>query len=117
MPEESVFPKSIHTLIDSMEITLNTQENGQLVSMDYFAGSGTTADSIIRLNKENGTVNGYVLVEMGDYFGGLLMPRLKKTVFANEWKDGVPQSKDGISHVIQYHRLESYEDALNNIQG
>jgi len=115
MPEESVFPKSIHTLIDSMEITLDTLESDQLV-LDYFAGSGTTADAIVQLNKKNSTSNGYILVEMGGYFDGLLMPRLKKTVFANEWKNGVPQSRDGLSHVIQYHRLESYEDALNNIK-
>ena len=55
------------------------------------------------------------MVEMGNYFDTVLLPRLKKAVFSSEWDDGVPQSRDGLRHVIQYHRLESYEDALNNI--
>ena len=57
----------------------------------------------------------YILVEMGDYFDTVLLPRLKKVAFSSEWKEGVPQGSDGMRHVIQYHRLESYEDALNNI--
>src|SRR5699024_9289849 len=38
-----------------------------------------------------------------------------KVIFSNNWKDGVPQDKDGQSHAFKYHFIESYEDALNNI--
>jgi adenine-specific DNA-methyltransferase len=27
----------------------------------------------------------------------------------------VPEDRDGQSHIVKYHRLESYEDALNNV--
>jgi adenine-specific DNA-methyltransferase len=86
--------------------------------MDFFAGSGTLGHAVINLNRNNkgGDRRQYVLVEMGDYFDTVLLPRLKKVAFSSEWKDGVPQGNDGVSHVIQYHRLESYEDALNNIK-
>jgi adenine-specific DNA-methyltransferase len=53
---------------------------------------------------------------MGDYFDTVLKPRILKVAFSASWKDGVPQDRDGMSHVVKYHRLESYEDALNNIR-
>jgi adenine-specific DNA-methyltransferase len=87
--------------------------------MDYFAGSGTTGHAVMAMNRDDevtGEARKYVLVEMGDIFSGVMLPRLKKVAFSSEWKDGVPQASDSMSHVIQYHRLESYEDALNNIE-
>lgn len=89
--------------------------------LDYFAGSGTTAHAVIDLNREDGGDRKYILVEMGEYFDTVLMPRIQKVVFAEEWKDGVPQfgedgASGGVSHMFKYQRLESYEDALNNIE-
>ena len=92
------------------------QIGGRRIVLDYFAGSGTTGHAVMDLNREDDGNRQYVLVEMGDYFDTVLLPRLKKVAFSSEWKDGVPQGSDGMSHVIQYHRLESYEDALNNIK-
>lgn len=115
MPDDPVFPKSIHTVEDCLDVSIDTSESGHTV-VDYFAGSGTTAHSLMRLDDEHGGDNSYVLVEMGDYFDTLLLPRLKKAAFSDNWKEGIPQDASGRSHIIQYHRLESYEDALNNIQ-
>lgn len=59
----------------------------------------------------------YILVEMGTYFDTVLKPRIQKVVYSKDWKDGKPQSRDtGISHVFKYFRIESYEDALANLQ-
>jgi adenine-specific DNA-methyltransferase len=54
------------------------------------------------------------------------MQRLKKVVFSEVWKEGAPVRKanpydpnnpyNGISHCIKVLRLESYEDALDNIE-
>ncbi len=52
---------------------------------------------------------------MGQYFDTVLKPRIKKVVFTNNWNDGIPQDQDGQSHAFKYHFIESYEDALNNI--
>ena len=42
---------------------------------------------------------------------------MKKVVYAPDWKDGKPQQRSsGISQIIKYMRLESYEDALSNIK-
>jgi len=85
--------------------------------LDFFAGSGTTAHAVINLNREDGGKRKYILVEMGDYFDTVLMPRIKKVVYSKDWKDGKPVSRDtGISHMFKYICLESYEDALANIE-
>ncbi len=91
-------------------------ENDDLF-MDYFAGSGTTAHAVINLNREDGGNRKYILVEMGDHFNAVLMPRIKKVAFSPDWKDGKPVTADkGISHCFKYMSLESYEDTLNNIE-
>ena len=53
---------------------------------------------------------------MGDYFDTVLKPRIAKVVYSETWKDGKPTARDtGVSHCFKYLRLESYEDALNNL--
>ncbi len=84
--------------------------------MDFFAGSGTTAHAVMALNREDDGDRKYILVEVGDYFDTVLKPRLQKVAFSANWRDGVPQDRDGQSHMFKYQRLESYEDALNNIR-
>jgi adenine-specific DNA-methyltransferase len=84
--------------------------------LDHFAGSGTTGHAVMDVNREDDGSRKYILVEMGHYFDTVMLPRLKKVAFSDEWDDGVPQSQNGQSHVIKYHRLESYEDTLNNLE-
>jgi len=87
--------------------------------LDYFAGSGTTGHAVMKMNHDDevdGDDRQYILVEMGDYFDTVMLPRLKKVALTDDWDEGVPESRNGQSHVIEYHRLESYEDALNNIK-
>ena len=85
--------------------------------LDYFAGSGTTAHATIALNREDGGHRKYILVEMGDHFDTVLKPRIEKVVYSPDWKDGKPTAANkGISHCFKYMTLESYEDALNNIE-
>jgi adenine-specific DNA-methyltransferase len=83
---------------------------------DFFAGSGTTAHAVINLNREDGGRRKYILVEMGDYFETVLLPRIKKVVYSDNWKDGKPQKGKGISHFVKYLSLEQYEDTLNNLE-
>ena len=92
--------------------------------VDYFAGSGTTAHAVINLNREDGGERKFIMVEMGEYFNEVLLPRIKKVMFAPEWKDGKPAHNGnggdmfegkGEPRLIKYQRIESYEDALDNI--
>ena len=108
------------------------------IILDYFAGSGTTGHAVIDLNREDGGRRKYILVEMGEYFDTVLKPRIQKVVYSQNWKEGKPipakngksaQAENashssasvggspfnGVSHCFKYIRLESYEDALNNL--
>ena len=54
---------------------------------------------------------------MGEYFDSVTKPRMQKVVYSADWKNGKPQNRNtGVSQIIKYMRLESYEDALSNIQ-
>lgn len=109
------YPKSIYTVRDCVDAGLNNSDYG--TTLDYFAGSGTTGHAVINLNREDGGKRKYILVEMGDYFDTVLRPRIAKVVYSDSWKDGKPTTRDtGISHCFKYLRLESYEDALNNLR-
>lgn len=86
------------------------------VVLDAFAGSGTTGEALIGMNKEDGGQRTAVLIEMGSQCDELIVPRMKKVAFSSDWQQGKPASFDtGISHCFKYLRLESYEDALGNI--
>jgi adenine-specific DNA-methyltransferase len=109
-------PYSTPKPVELMEKIVDTTEGEEDLVLDYFAGSGTTGEAVVNLNREEDFGHSYLLIEMGDYFDTVMLPRLKKVVFTNEWKDGVPEDRNGQSHVMKYHRLESYEDTLNNIE-
>lgn len=96
------------------KIILQSARDNEIV-LDYFAGSGTTAHAVINLNRADGGHRKYILVEMGEYFDTVTRPRIEKVVYSEDWKDGKPVSRKGSSHAFKYLRLESYEDALNNI--
>ena len=91
------------------------------VVFDYFAGSGTNGHAVINLNREDGGRRSFILVEMGEHFDAVLLPRIKKITFTPEWKDGKPkrmatqEEAERSPRIVKYVRLESYEDALNNI--
>lgn len=109
------YPKSLNTLKKGIWAQSFGRENN--IVLDYFAGSGTTGHAVIDINRQYGGYRKYILVEMGEYFDTVTKPRIKKVVYASEWKDGKPKSRNtGVSHIMKYMRLESYEDALSNIE-
>lgn len=86
------------------------------VFMDAFAGSGTTGHAVIHLNREDNGNRKYILCEMAEYFNSVTKPRIEKVIYSEDWKDGKPVSRKGISQCFKYIRLEQYEDTLNNLQ-
>ena len=107
------FAKSKYLVEDSLR-TCHLPNDSSLV-IDFFGGSGTTAHAVINLNREDGGKRKYILVEMGEYFDTVLKPRIQKVVYSKDWKDGKPVSREGISHMFKYMRLESYDDTLDNL--
>ncbi len=84
--------------------------------LDCFGGSGSTAHAVIKLNREDRGERKFVTVEVADYFDSVLKPRVQKAAYASTWRAGKPTSHDGLSQCFKVIRLESYEDALNNLE-
>lgn len=115
--KEDLYPKSLFTVADSIYAVSGLDA----IVADYFAGSGTTGHAVIKLNQGDGGRRRFILVEMADYFDTVLLPRIKKVTFSPEWKDAKPrrmttaEEAERSPRIVKYMRLESYEDALNNI--
>ncbi|MDD9811152.1 MAG: site-specific DNA-methyltransferase [Gammaproteobacteria bacterium] len=113
------FPKSVELVKDCLRASGAVQPDVNIV--DFFAGSGTTGHAVINLNREDGGRRKFILMEMGEYFDSVLLPRLKKVAWTPEWKDGKPRRAATEVEVaraprmFKVQRLESYEDALDNI--
>ncbi len=112
------FPKSVYAVEKSLRVC---SVNLNSIALDYFAGSGTTGHAVINLNREDGGRRKFLLVEMGDYFDTVLLPRIKRVTFAPKWKRGkakrmaTEEEAERSPRLVKVIRLESYEDALNNI--
>ncbi len=108
------YPKSIHTVKDS--IYLASKEDS--VILDFFGGSGTTAHAVLELNRE-GTNRKFVLVEQGEHFYNVILPRIKKVAFSSEWKNGKLKDDKQVKPLniaFRYYELESYEEALSHCE-
>ena len=107
------YPKSINTVRNSVDASLKNKPSGAV--LDYFAGSGTTGHAVINLNRKDNGNRKDVLVEIGHHFEDVMLPRMKKVAYSDEWKDGKPGDRNGISQLFKYVRLESYEDTLDSL--
>src|SRR5699024_11160955 len=123
--ETGLFPTPKPTTLPTKFIEQTAGDNSLI--LDFFAGSGTAGHAVVNLNRSTKANRKYVLAEMGSYFDTILKPRIAKVVYSENWKHGKPvpttenrnlntdNSLGGISHCFNYLRLESYEDALNNL--
>jgi len=115
----SFTPKSVRLIQDLVWLGNDSEES---LVLDFFAGSGTTGHAIINLNRGDGGHRKFILVEMGSHFDDTVLPRLKKTVYSPKWKNGKPNRHATVSEaersprLMKVVRLESYEDALNNLE-
>ena len=105
------YPKPVSLLRGVVRATTRDKD----IVLDCFAGSGTTVHAVIDLNREDKQCRRYVAIESAAHFDDVLIPRVKKVIAARKWESGKPVSRDGVSHAFKYIRLESYEDALENL--
>ena len=114
---EKIYPKPVSLI--AYLANFNRDNN---LTLDYFAGSGTTAHAVINLNREDKGNRQYILVEQGEYFDTVLKPRVQKVIYSKAWKDGKPVpdkvsgSLNGVPQIVKVLKLESYEDTLNNLE-
>lgn len=97
-------------------VHMSTKFINKDIVLDFFAGSGTTGQGVIDLNRKDNGRRKYLLIEMGNYFNTVLVPRIKKVCFSDKWKDGKAQEGQGISQFFKYYKFEQYEDTLRNMK-
>lgn len=107
------YPKSIHAVEDCLRVS-GCDKNA--IVLDYFAGSGTTSHAVINLNKEDEGNRKYIQCDMAEYFDKALRTRTERAIYSEDWNNGKPVSRKGISQCFKYIRLEQYEDTLNNLE-
>lgn len=102
-------------------------EDGDTV-LDFFAGSGTTAQAVQEINREEDKEINYILVEMMRESYNIVKERTKKIAFSNNWENGKPKidydtsldsfnrEKIDLPGSVQCLSLESYEEALDAIE-
>lgn len=55
--------------------------------LDFFAGSGTTAHSVLSLNKEDGGNRKFILLEQMDYIESITSERIKRSMIKDGYED------------------------------
>lgn len=98
------YPKSvslIKLLIDSI-----TYNNKNAIILDFFAGSGTTAQAVLELNAEDGGMRRFILCTNNEnnICENVTYPRVK-TVITGKRSDGSDYS-EGISSNAKYYRTD-----------
>jgi len=70
------FPKP--TYLIKKIIKLGSDENS--IILDFFSGSGTTAQAVLEINKENNSHRKFIICEQLDYIDKVTLPRIRKSI-------------------------------------
>ncbi len=84
-------PKPVRLIKRILELSTDKDS----IILDSFAGSGTTAHSVLALNKEDGGNRKFILVEMEDYADKITAERVRRVI------KGVPSAKNVGSIVLK----------------
>ena len=71
-------------------VSLITHDDNTAIVLDSFAGSGTTAQAVLELNKEDGGNRKFILVEMEDYADKITAERIRRVI------KGIPKAADEV---------------------
>ena len=85
-----------------LERIIKVATEDDAIILDSFAGSGTSAHAVLKLNKEDGGNRRFILVEMEDYADTITAERVRRVI------KGVPTSKnfqEGTGGTFSYFKL------------
>ncbi len=74
--------------VEFVKQLLSYSTSGEDIILDSFAGSGTTAQAVLELNKEDGGNRKFIAVEMEDYADSITAERVRRVI------KGVPTAKN-----------------------
>ena len=70
------FPKPVDLILDCLELC----DNDEAIVLDTFAGSGTTAHAVLKLNAQDGGNRRFILCEMMDYAETVTAERVRRVM-------------------------------------
>lgn len=76
------YPKSLYAVKDAIEII--TERGGNDIVLDFFGGSGTTAQAVLDLNNEDKGKRRFILCEQMDYVEDVTSKRIQKIISKNK---------------------------------
>jgi len=103
----------VFTVRDCLHAALNGADQGMIV--DYFGGSGTTAHAAFMLYREGLGCFDFCLIESGEHFNSVLLPRVLRSGLSSRWEDGLPTAPDAVPSLVVSLELESFDDALDSV--
>ncbi len=80
--------------IDLIEILLSSFDTTNAIILDSFAGSGTTAQVVLNLNKNDNGSRKFILIEMEDYAESITAERVKRVINGYGTNEGTGGSFD-----------------------
>jgi adenine-specific DNA-methyltransferase len=83
-------PKSIKIMERIVQLGLNSNS----IVLDAFAGSGTTAQAVLNLNKQDGGNRKFILIEMEEFAQTITAERVKRVINGYSDKEGTRGSFD-----------------------
>lgn len=70
------FPKPVDLIVDCLELC----DNDEAIILDSFAGSGTTAHAVLKLNQQDGGRRQFILCEMMKYAENITAERVRRVI-------------------------------------
>ncbi|HMK04627.1 MAG TPA: site-specific DNA-methyltransferase [Ferruginibacter sp.] len=83
-------PKSVDLITEIFKTCTNQND----IVLDSFGGSGTTAQALLNLNKQDGGKRKFILIEMMDYANSITSDRTKKAICGYGETEGMKGSFD-----------------------
>lgn len=108
-------PKSV----DYVARLIETVTEKDSIVLDSFAGSGTTGEAVLRLNKKDSGNRKFILIEMEDYAEKITSERLKKVIQGYDYtgieKINLKQYSINITNLKKAEKIiANYESYRNN---
>ena len=110
LKEKFNFPKPLF-LIEKI-LKLGTHKNS--IVLDFFAGSGTTAQAVLELNRIDGGNRKFILIEQMDYIRDITVERIRKAIQKQSREDNFFARKS--SNFIYCELKEWNQEYINEIE-
>lgn len=119
MNEHGVFENPKNT--NMLEYLIKLFPKKDSLILDSFAGSGSTAEAVLKLNKKDGGNRKFIMVELEDYADTITATRIKKVIkgyeFSGKQKETLKEYSINVTNLKKADRiLKEYEDYKNDEQ-